>query len=312
MITVSIDIGGTRLKSALIAEGKIIESAVYPIEASSPAEECLALLEKEVNRLASIHMPSALGIAFPGIVNPYSSTVVSVNGKYEPFVNFAFDKWAEEKFQLPMRLENDANAALLGELHYGCGQGYDNAVLMILGTGIGSAAMIEGKLIRGKHFQAGCLGGHISVNTLSKGRPCTCGSAGCAESVGGGWALDLAARQSALFSESGLSGESSIDYQALAKWEQAGDILAYHLMEESIDAWSTCAVNLIHAYDPDIIVLSGGVLHLGERITAPIADNIARHAWTPWGSVELLTAKVPEHSVVLGLHSLCLQSLYLQ
>jgi len=294
MTSISADMGGSRLKSALVSNGQVIESAVLPINPSAPMEECLALLEKEVHRLAVLHTaPSVLGIAFPGLVNPNTHRVISTSGKYEGFVDFDFCTWSQEHFQMPLILENDANAALLGELNYGCGQGCDNAVLMILGTGIGTATMIEGKLLRGKHFQAGCLGGHISVETLAKGKTCSCGSIGCAESIGSGWALKKAA---------------GLDYQALLKAEQEGDAAAHQLMEKSVDAWSTCAINLIHAYDPDMLILSGGILHCGERIIRPIADNITKYAWTPWGNVELKVAEIPEHSVVLGLHYLCCNS----
>jgi len=291
MTSISVDMGGSRLKSALVSNGWVVESAVLLINPSAPMEECLALLEKEVHRLASLHAaPSMLGLAFPGLVNPHTRRVISTSGKYEGFVDFDFSAWSQKHFQMPLILENDANAALLGELNYGCGQGCDNAVLMILGTGIGTATMIEGKLLRGKHFQAGCLGGHISVTTLANGEPCSCGSIGCAESVGSGWALKKAA---------------GLDYQALLKAEQEGDALAHQFMEKSVDAWSTCAVNLIHAYDPDMLILSGGILHCGARIIRPIADNIAKYAWTPWGNVQLKVAEIPEHSVVLGLHYLC-------
>jgi len=294
MTSISVDMGGSRLKTALIDNGQIIESAILPTDTSAPREECLAQLEKEVHRLASSYAtPTSklvLGVAFPGLVDPYSRKAITLKGKYEDFADFDFYSWSQERFNLPLQLENDANAALLGELNFGCGRGCNNAVLMILGTGIGTATMIEGKLLRGKHFQAGCLGGHISVETLKKGKPCICGSSGCAESVGGSWALKKA---------------TGLDFQALYKAEQEGDIQAHLLMEESVDVWSTCAVNLIHAYDPDMLILSGGVLHCGNRIIRPIAENIAQYAWTPWGNVQLQVAEIPEHSVVLGLHYLC-------
>ena len=304
MTSISIDLGGTRLKSALINNGSIIESTVFPIDAALPKEVCLAILEKEIIRLSRIRRPDAFGLAMPGIINPFECKLLSINGKHDGLLGFDFAKWAQETIKLPFVMENDANAALIGELHYGCGKGCDDAVLMILGTGIGTAAMMNGHLVRGKHFQAGCLGGHISVETFAKGRLCNCGSIGCAETIGSGWAVDKEAKKCAYFHKSGLSTEPVVDYKTILKWEQAGDKLAIRLMNESVDAWSTCAINLIHAYDPDLFILSGGVLNCGTRITAPIAENIKQHAWTPWGLVQLCTAEVPEHSAVLGLHGL--------
>lgn len=306
MTTISIDLGGSRLKSALIRNGKILESAISPVDSAGGLSWQLQTVEREVNRLRGLGEAQGIGVAFPGLVNPSACRVISANGKFEDAVHFDFGTWAWEKFRLPLVLENDANAALLGEIYYGCGKGTDNAVLMILGTGIGTAAMMEGRLVRGKHFQAGCLGGHISVETLGKGRVCTCGSKGCAETLGGTWGLDSVARQDKNFDRSGLVREKNIDYQILAKWEKEGDGLAHRLMEESIDVWSTCAVNLIHAYDPDILILSGGVLRLGERLTIPVRESIERYAWTPWGTVQVRPVEAPEYSVVLGLHELVL------
>ena len=90
---------------------------------------------------------------------------------------------------LRFAIENDARMALLGERHAGAAAGCDNVVMITLGTGIGGAAMIEGKLLRGKHAQAGCLGGHLPAKV--GGRQCTCGAIGCLEAEASGWALPL-------------------------------------------------------------------------------------------------------------------------
>jgi glucokinase len=87
-------------------------------------------------------------------------------------------EWFIENVGLPARIENDARMALLGESYAGAARGFTDVVMMTLGTGIGGVAMIEGKLLRGKHAQAGCLGGHIPA--VFNGRPCTCGAIGCA------------------------------------------------------------------------------------------------------------------------------------
>jgi len=305
MITISLDIGGARLKSALVENGLVRESAIVPMDSSNGLLASLPILEAEVLRLSSIQMPAMLGIAFPGLVNPVEKTVASANGKYTDAVGFAFEEWAMQTFGLPLIMENDANAALLGELAYGCAKNCDNAVMAILGTGIGTAAMIEGKLLRGKHFQAGCLGGHFAIRSLSEGRDCTCGSRGCAEAYGSSWALTQLAKESPDFATSGLAKAASINFRSLAKWDAQNDELAIRIMNQCIDAWSACAVNLVHAYDPDLLILSGGVIHCGARITEPIRKAVAKYAWTPWGTVGVLIAKKPEHSVLLGLHKLC-------
>ena len=309
MTTIAVDLGGSRIKTALIHDGVVQDSAIIPIDAMRGVEHALTVIEPEIARLRGIREPVGIGLAFPGLVDPFRKAVISVNGKFEDAPGFSFTGWAREQYGLPLVLENDANAALVGELQYGCGMGCDNAVLMILGTGIGTAAMLQGHLLRGKHFQAGCLGGHLPVASLATGRACTCGSRGCAEAVGGTWALAGIAGEHKDFANSALSREAVIDYEALFRLAEAGDALATELLAESIDAWSTCAVGLIHAYDPDMLILSGGVTRAGARLTKPIGDSIEAYAWTPWGKVALRVAQNPEHSVLLGVHHLLIKEM---
>lgn len=306
MVSIAVDLGGTRLKTALVRDGAVRHMAITPVDSDAGLRMSLPVIEREIARLLSIEQADGAGIAFPGIVDPVRKQVLSANGKYADALGFDWEAWIRTKFGLPLVMDNDANAALLGETAFGCAAGSDNAVIMILGTGIGSAALIEGKLLRGRHYQAGCLGGHFCIEGVG-GTPCTCGSAGCAEAVGSGWGMARAVRSDPGFDESGLSAESVLDFQALKKWDAAGDALAVRTMNRCIDCWSACAVNLIHAYDPDLLILSGGVVRCGSRIVEPITENIRRYAWTPWGKVDVLISRNPEHSVLLGLHDLAVR-----
>ncbi len=103
--------------------------------------------------------------------------------------------------------------ALLGERHAGAARGCDDVVMITLGTGIGGAAMIEGKLLRGKHAQAGCLGGHLPAKV--GGRLCTCGAIGCLEAEASGWSLPLLAREWKGFAASKLATQEHINFRTL-------------------------------------------------------------------------------------------------
>src|SRR5690349_19458598 len=120
---------------------------------------------------------------------------------------------------------------------------------MTIGTGVGSSAVIEGKLLRGKHFQAGCLGGHFTINV--KGQLCNCGNYGCVEVEASTWNIERIAKASGEFRESVLSKESKVDFESIFRCAAGNDSLAEKLRERCIDVWSACAVNLIHAYDPE-------------------------------------------------------------
>lgn len=307
MTSIAVDLGGTRMKTALVRDGRVMDSAITPIDSNAGLRKQLYIIEPEISRLLSVAPVQHLGIAFPGIVDPLQKRVLSANGKYLDALDFDWAGWAKERFGIGLVMDNDANAALLGETAFGCAADCKNAVIMILGTGIGSAALMEGKLLRGRHFQAGCLGGHFSIRGIADGLACNCGSMGCAETIGSGWAMAKAVQAHASFRDSGLSTEPCIDFRALEKWDASGDSLAMSTMNSCIDAWSSCALNLIHAYDPEILILSGGVIHCGRRIVEPITAAVQSYAWTPWGTVDIRVSKQPEHSVLLGLHKLSSQ-----
>jgi len=127
--------------------------------------------------------------------------------------------WAWDKWALPLYVENDARLALLGEWQFGAGRGCENIVMVTLGTGIGSAVLIEGKLLRGKHFQAGNLCGHLTM---------------------------------------------------------------------------------IHAFDPEMIIISGGIIKSGSVIMPELQSRINQFAWTPWGKVKLVEAQYPDSAALFG------------
>lgn len=93
-----------------------------------------------------------------------------------------------------------------------------------------------------------------------------------------------------------------MNFEVLQRYYNAGDRLAREIFDECCDYWSNCLTTLLYAYDPEVVVLSGGVLHWGEELTGRLFRNVSEHAWTPWGKPDFRLAKNPEHSVLLGLH----------
>ena len=195
---------------------------------------------------------------------------------------------------------NDAAAALRGEISYGIGKGMENAVIMILGTGIGTAVCLNGRYPQGSHGAFGMLGGHIAIDM--DGKPCTCPNQGCLEAYAGSWALPSIARKIKGFDHSGLAKEKVLNYQALAIWYKQQDVVVVELFKRITLALSIGAVNLIHAYDPDCLIISGGPSHF-KALFPPIKRYIETHTWAPWGKPSLLISEHPEESTLLGLHA---------
>ena len=166
MKALAIDLGGTHATCAVVNDGTILAEEVVSTDGTQGLNPVLPLFAKTFRNLLQKTGAAAndcLGLAFSfcGLADTRIGRVVSTNQKYDDAVGIDFMAWSQREFGLPLRIENDARMALLGETYAGAARGYEDVVMTTLGTGIGGAAMIGGKLVRGKHAQAGCLGGHL-------------------------------------------------------------------------------------------------------------------------------------------------------
>jgi len=303
MKAIAFDLGGTRLKLGLVSNEKIIAETVLPSFSGNGLKPRIQSIEAAVSRLlvqtkTKISELSGVGISIPGIVDTVQMRVLSVNKKFEDVTDFDFNEWTQNTWGIPVYLENDARSALIGEWQYGAGQNCDNLVLVTLGTGIGGAAMIEGKLLHGRHFQAGCLGGHFTINM--HGRQCTCGNTGCVESEASSWILPELFRNHAGFIESKASAAGLLDFETLFTLAEQGDTTATDVMNHCLNAWSAGIVTMIHAYDPEKVIIGGGVMKSEKIILPYIREKVAQRAWTPWGKVQIDAATFTDQAGQLG------------
>lgn len=307
LLDIVVDFGGTNIKIGLVAGESIITKATLPAWSNNGVlprlravkETIAALLAERGLRLADC---SGIGVAMPGLVDFHTRKLVSVNAKYEDAVGFSFESWAKEEFGLPIVLENDARAAIVGETAYGTARGETDAVLMIFGTGIGTAAMMNGKAVRGKHHQAGVLGGHLATDV--HGSECTCGNIGCLEAQSSHWALLEQVKRHPNFEWSALARAESLGYQTIVEQSRLGDEVAMDVFEHLLLHWSAGIVNLVHAYDPDCVILSGGLMKSADYFLPRLSANVCKRTWTPWGQVKFIVADDPDASVLLGLSAL--------
>jgi glucokinase len=175
---------------------------------------------------------TGVSFAFCGIVDAGSGRVVAApRGKFEDARELDLAGWSRSAFGLPLRLENDARLALLGEHWSGAARGYEDVAMITLGTGVGGAAMVGGRLLASRHHQAGVIGGHIPVSI--DGRPCCCGGSGCAEAEASTWALPAICADWPGFADSSLATEERIDYRTLFRHYESGDAVAAEVLERS-------------------------------------------------------------------------------
>ena len=302
-MVLAIDLGGSHATCAIVQDRSILVSEDILADSAENLSALLVRAQDTFRKLAHQLQVSSkdchgIAIGFPGLVSTREGRVLSTNAKYEDAPGLDLAAWSRESFGLPLRIENDARLALLGEVYAGAAQGFTEVVMMTLGTGIGGVAMIAGKLLRGKHAQAGCLGGHIPV--MFSGRPCTCGGIGCAEAEASGWALPLVFAEWPGAGDSSLAKYSKFGFKELFEQAEAGDQVAVGIRDRCLKVWCAAAVALVHAYDPELIVMGGGAMKNASTITPVIQSHVQKHAWTPWGKVEVRAAVLGNHAALLG------------
>jgi glucokinase len=300
---IGIDLGGSHATIAVVKSDQVLASHRISLDSGQalrPALDGFAAAIRKLVKDLQMNASECEGVAlgFCGLADARVGRVVSTNKKYEDAPSIDFNAWCKEAFGLRFAIENDARMALLGERHVGAAQGCDNLVVITLGTGIGGAAMIEGKLLRGRHAQAGCLGGHLPAKV--GGRACTCGAIGCLEAEASGWALPLMAHEWPGFAASKLARQQNVNFQMLFELADAGDRVAAEIREYCLEVWAAGAVGLIHAYDPEKIVIGGGVMRSASVILPYIQTYVNEHAWTPWGKVEIAAAQLGNDAGLFG------------
>jgi glucokinase len=306
MKILAVDLGGTHATCALVEGKRILARETIDLPESQSLAVALSAIAAPLRRIHAATPADAIGFGFCGLVDSRHTRISSTNGKYTDAVSLDLAQWARDTFRLPLRLENDARLALLGECYAGAAQGETEVVMFTLGTGIGGVAMIGGQLLRGKHDQAGVLGGHVPV-TLH-GRRCTCGAMGCAESEASGWALPLVARAWPRFTSSALSSRT-IDFENLFACSASGDAVSREIVDHCLRVWGAAAIAAIHSFDPELLVYGGGVLKSANVILPFIQEYVSANAWTPWGKVQVRAAQLGNDAALLGVVPLFEQEL---
>ena len=311
MIVLAVDFGGSHISCGMVRDSEMLALEHLPVDSSGLLRANLPAVSASLRSAAGkVGLPisrcEGVAVSFCGLVNPRLGAVLSTNGKYGDARELDLRSWVDAEFALPLRIENDARMALLGERYAGAARGFDDLVMITLGTGVGGAAMINGCLVRGRHFQAGCLGGHFLARI--GGRTCTCGNIGCVEAEASSWVLPDLCRQHADYSSSPLTDAKEIGFRELLQHDASGDRCAREVLEACIEIWAGGIVSLVHAYDPELVVVGGGVMNSRDRILPPIADYVGKHAWTPWGKVQVRAATLGNVAGLLGAVPLFVES----
>ncbi|UJH90628.1 ROK family protein [Antarcticibacterium sp. 1MA-6-2] len=293
------DMGGTQIKIALIhGNGKIIQVKSLNSRAEMTMENRLEALVPDINELISTdYNLKGIGIAFPGIIDFDKGQILSKYVKYPQAHITDIPGWAKKHWDVPLLIENDARAALVGEWQHGSGKNCDNLVMVTLGTGMGSAVLINAELLRGKNYLAGNLGGHMSIDF--EGDFCNCGNKGCVETAGSTWALKRNLEKIPNYKSSSLAQGETLNFLEVFTKASQGDEVAEKLKLKSLEAWAAAIINLLHAFDPEKLILGGGVMQSKEEIIPFLEKRVGERSWLSEAGVEIVAAEQSKYAGLL-------------
>ncbi len=300
---VGIDLGGTIVKIGLVRAGKVLASDRLNAESRSGLQRMLPALTGAIQTLLDKALPDGeclhgIALAFPGIVDFAASRAAATNAKYNDAPQVDMTLWASENFGVPFRMDNDARMAMVGEWKAGAGKGTDNMVMMTIGTGIGTGVVVDSRPLYGRNWCAGSLGGHMIVDY--RGRRCTCGNIGCVEAHSSSFFLPQIIGDNMDLSTEFRSNSMNYNFKAIFDGYRRGERDAVSVARECMDVWSAAIVNYIHAYDPRIVVIGGGVMKSADVILPYVRERVGELAWCPGEKVDIVASELGDDAALLA------------
>lgn len=308
---IGIDLGGTFIKAALFdLQGNLLKKTKLPTMAEAGPEtvvDRMALAGKDLLEQAKLTAPELLGIGIgvPGNHDFTTGTVVfSPNLDWH---NVPVKAILESKLPAQVFLDNDANAAALGELWQGAGRGAQHMVMITVGTGVGGGLILNGSLYRGAAGSAGEIGHTV---LLEGGPRCNCGVQGHLEALTSApWMVRRAKDALAQGQDSSLAGLVNIEAKDIFQAAEKGDFLAQRVVAETAKYLGMGLANLVNILNPELIVIGGGVSAAGSLLLDPVRDQIKLLALeVPASSVRVVTAKLGNDAGSFGAAALVLDA----
>lgn len=286
MYNIGIDLGGTNIKVGLVDENyNIVQKATAKTNLPRPAEEiCGTIVELIWQCLnaakVTIGEVNSIGIGTPGVANRNSGVVLySCN---LDFHNTDLRALLKQRLDKPIYVENDANAAAFGEVLAGAGKGYSDVVVVTLGTGVGGGIIIGGKIYTGFNF-CGAELGHTVIEF--NGRQCGCGRKGCFEAYSSATALinmtkeAMEANKDSKMWEIAGGDIEKVDGKTAFDGMRADDEAAKGVINMYIEYLGCGLTNIVNTFQPEVLLIGGGICKEGENLTKPLYEIIKRDSY---------------------------------
>jgi glucokinase len=293
---IGVDVGGTKTLAAVVnRQGEVEEHVTHPTDVSSQ-DALLAGLDAIVDEVREGREIAALGFGVPSRVDQRSGrAVASVN---IPLADVDFRDRMRVRHGLPVGIDNDANAATMGEWHAGAAKGARNVVMLTLGTGVGGGLILHGRPFRGT-TGVGAELGHIVIGL--DGPPCGCGGHGHLESYAAGPVADRSARE--------LYGEGS-DGRELVERGNKGELEALEALSVIGRALGAGIASFVNVFEPEVVVVGGGFGSAGELLLGPAREVLAREGLEPArDTVRVVEAELGFYAGVIGAGMIAFEAL---
>lgn len=303
----AIDIGGTKILMLLIdSSGHVLfkekTETPRPSGPESVADTIARIIKKraEENSLKTAGLPSGIGICTAGFVD-HRQGLVYQSPNLEWHEPVPLGRIIQEKTECPVMIENDTNAAVVGEVHFGAARGHLNAAYVTLSTGIGGGLYLNGRLYRGADGFAGEIG---HTKAFGRGRPCKCGGEDCLETWASGSALAVSARE--MWNEKEVKN-GHISTAWVFEEADRGNAIARSIIEHAAQSIGLGLSNLVTLLNPSCLVIGGGVAANRPDFLTEVARHINNNAIKPavkTTSLEIVPAALEPEAGIWGMYSL--------
>ena len=281
MVVLGIDIGGMQMRAGMVDEtGAILASRTV---ATPPNVAAFVPSLQEAIRwlLEATSLPAGAGIGCKGIINPDSTRVEFLQGGLHFLEGLRLSELIGLPADVPVFADNDARAALAAEIVWGAARDRQNVLMLTLGAGVGGAALVDGRLLRGHAGAAGHLG-HVTVDP--EGGICACGNRGCLETVfsaraieGEAWAAvhrGCSSTLTRLFGEQPQLATCRTIFQAASE----GDELSQDITQRAVARLAAAIAGLLHVFDPEVVIIGGPVADAGSDLLVPLQEEVWRRS----------------------------------
>jgi glucokinase len=295
-LVIGVDLGGTKIASALVDRtGKVVATRNAPTDVAAGKTAVLDRLASEINVIASEATGQILGVGIgsPGMVNAKAGTVTGAVNLQWDHVNLVSEMKQRLKGDYRVAIEKDANASVLGEMHFGAGRGSRDLIMLTIGTGFGAGIVTGGHLVTGAYSNASDLG-HISIT--GEGFPCVCGAKGCVETVLSGSGLIAVTRD--LYGKHPTTLPAESNTAQILTAARAGDALAVAVIDTQAKLLAQVFAMCVVMTDPERIILGGGLGEAAADLLLPRAnEHYNKHFMASRKKPEMVPAQLKSSAV---------------